>query len=154
MRDDLGANMNLVRTSTDSASDDPGPWKRRMASAECDDVSGAMGVHADELAGDRSRATPQIDIADDIETMMKALNAVEQQTQHFDYLYDDFEFVDDISKNNLTTRWRSRLGKWRLRSSGTERCTTKCQGPQHMDKRSSAPNGWMLTKAARKGVIT
>ena len=97
MRDDLGANMNLVRTSTGSASDDPWAWKKRMASAECDDVRGAIGVHADEPAGETSCATPQIDITNEIEAMMKALNAVEEQTQHLDYLYDGFEFVDDIS---------------------------------------------------------
>ena len=97
MRDDFGANINLVKASTDSAGDDPWPWKRLIASAECDDVRGVIGVHADEAASETSRATLRIDVTIAIEDMMNALNAAEEDTQHLDYLYDDYEFVDDVS---------------------------------------------------------
>ena len=76
MREDLGAVMSLVGTSTGSAGDDPWLRNRRMASAECDEVRGAIDVHADEPAGETSRATCRgnIDVTKEFEALTEALN--------------------------------------------------------------------------------
>ena len=53
-----------------------------------------------------------------------------------------------------TKRWRSQLGRRRLSFSETERCTTRSRGLKRMGTRSSAPDGWMSTKATKKGLTT
>lgn len=65
------------------------------------DVRGAIGVHADERAGETSRATCRgnIDVTKEFEALTEALNGVEEMEnlqQEMDGLYTDYDFVDDI----------------------------------------------------------
>ena len=85
-----------------------------LMSLDCD-VRGAIGVHADEPAGETSRATSRnhIDVTQEFEALMVAMDSIEKtesingveemdsMAQETDSLYVNYDFIDDISGKDL-----------------------------------------------------